>query len=187
MQFLRATGGLAAMALACAATSASAATFLFDFRGLDAAQSATFTIKDELVPSSTTGTSVTFNAVSVTRASGTTTQTVNFYTKAGLGGFNFNNPGLTGFDAFGAQLFSGSTKNPQFLTGVYSMNRFSFGIPVGTLTISQVLTPVASPVPEPATWAFILMGFAGIGGMLRRRKRATARVRMHAHGAAPLA
>jgi hypothetical protein len=27
------------------------------------------------------------------------------------------------------------------------------------------------PVPEPATWAMMLLGFAGIGAVMRRRRR----------------
>jgi len=32
--------------------------------------------------------------------------------------------------------------------------------------------PGGGPVPEPATWAFMIMGFGGIGAMMRRRRSA---------------
>jgi hypothetical protein len=31
--------------------------------------------------------------------------------------------------------------------------------------------PIVSGVPEPATWAMMILGFAGIGAALRRRNR----------------
>lgn len=36
------------------------------------------------------------------------------------------------------------------------------------------LVSMQSAIPEPATWAMMLLGFAGIGGMMRRRLRARA-------------
>ena len=38
---------------------------------------------------------------------------------------------------------------------------------------SGVGLPVRSPVPEPATWAMMLVGFGAVGVSLRRRKRVT--------------
>lgn len=59
------------------------------------------------------------------------------------------------------------------------------GTPVPTPVPTPTPTPVApgtptppinppGPVPEPATWLMFIIGWAGIGGALRRRKRAAA-------------
>ena len=37
-------------------------------------------------------------------------------------------------------------------------------------------TPFAVGVPEPATWAMLLAGFGGLGGIMRRRRAATSAV-----------
>ena len=43
--------------------------------------------------------------------------------------------------------------------------------PVVTLVSSSIIgDPIASGVPEPSTWAMMLLGFAGIGFMAYRRK-----------------
>ena len=39
------------------------------------------------------------------------------------------------------------------------------------------VTPPTSGVPEPATWAMMMLGFGAMGGMLRRRSKVVARVR----------
>lgn len=167
----------AAALLGTMATSASAATFLFDFKGADPAQDAKFTIDDDRVPTQAQQQSFSYNNVTVLRNVGSTVQTLNFYTAAGGGGFNF---ATAGFDAYGAQLFTGTTGNPSFLSGVFTMRRSNptNGAILGTLTISQAVTAV----PEPATWAFLLLGFAGVGGMLRKGAKRPARVRANTHG-----
>lgn len=50
-----------------------------------------------------------------------------------------------------------------------SQAQLSFSLPANI-----IVTP---GVPEPATWAMMLMGFGAIGGALRRRKTVAARVR----------
>jgi len=48
---------------------------------------------------------------------------------------------------------------------------------IGTLTgdlaasYSGTLNVQVAPVPEPATWAMMLIGFAGVGMAMRRRRR----------------
>ena len=49
--------------------------------------------------------------------------------------------------------------------------------PVGPpITLPVTTTPViTTPVPEPASWMTMLFGFALVGGLARRRRRATSR------------
>ena len=54
---------------------------------------------------------------------------------------------------------------------VYSYNDFVVD------DISFTGPAVAQAVPEPATWAMMMLGFGALGGMMRRRQKATARIR----------
>lgn len=44
----------------------------------------------------------------------------------------------------------------------------------GTITIGYDL-PAATAVPEPATWSMMIAGFGAIGGVMRRRQKASVR------------
>jgi PEP-CTERM motif len=71
-----------------------------------------------------------------------------------------------GFTQFSSPtLFTGSANAPTFLTGSFTLNNPFFGN--GTLTIS----PIASAVPEPTTWAMMIVGFGLVGGAMRFRRR----------------
>jgi hypothetical protein len=61
----------------------------------------------------------------------------------------------------GAQLYSGSEAIPTILKGTFLLSS-------GFVTISSV-----AAVPEPATWAMMLVGFGMMGGALRYRRRGT--------------
>jgi hypothetical protein len=61
-----------------------------------------------------------------------------------------NNPGEVGTDASQLALL--------YATG-YSPDRIALVAPIG----------LPSPIPEPASWALMLMGFAALGGAVRRR------------------
>jgi hypothetical protein len=56
------------------------------------------------------------------------------------------------------------------LRGVRSFQyAFSGGAPWGQVDNIVVDEPIVSGVPEPATWAMMILGFAGVGAALRRR------------------
>lgn len=40
-----------------------------------------------------------------------------------------------------------------------------------SLDTSSIVNPGAGAVPEPATWAFMILGFAAIGGAMRRQRK----------------
>lgn len=60
-------------------------------------------------------------------------------------------------------LIASSFANPDALTDSFKLKAVSFD--------------VAAPVPEPATWATMILGMGGIGGIMRRKAAARARVR----------
>ena len=53
------------------------------------------------------------------------------------------------------------------------MNTQGAGLLTGLVTASS--SPVAAAVPEPATWAMMLIGFGAAGFGMRRRTRAQLR------------
>ena len=86
-----------------------------------------------------------------------------FYTDDAFGGFE------NGFVAYySRQLFGGTAAAPIFYNGVFNLSDFSGGPTVAKLTITN---GAVAPVPEPAAWALMLVGFGVIGGTLRARSR----------------
>jgi hypothetical protein len=69
-----------------------------------------------------------------------------------------------------------TTAGTYYLGGATSLERNFIGISGGAngdgLVNYQI--NVGQPVPEPATWAMMLMGFGGLGAFLRNRRRALA-------------
>ena len=62
--------------------------------------------------------------------------------------------------------------------GIYDPNDLAAPRSVGFLRFSSVtVSPLASAVPEPATWATMLLGFGLIGGAMRYRRRPQVSVR----------
>ena len=53
---------------------------------------------------------------------------------------------------------------------------------VDTLTVSLTPTPA---VPEPSTWAMMILGFLGLGFMAYRRKNSTTVTRLGSPGGVP--
>jgi hypothetical protein len=56
--------------------------------------------------------------------------------------------------------FTGTTSDPTFVPGTY-------GIAGDSLTI----TDISAAVPEPSTWAMMILGFCGLGFIAYRKKR----------------
>lgn len=79
--------------------------------------------------------------------------------------YSSNVGGLFG-NYFGAQIYSGSTSAPAiFQSGSFAALFDNNPNLAGTVTISAV--------PEPATWAMMLIGFGAVGFVMRRRRQTT--------------
>jgi PEP-CTERM motif len=91
----------------------------------------------------------------------------------GLSFYNIQNDGglfdTTYFDLSGAQYYTGTEASPTFIPGIYTGQSNFYSGGVDTVTIAL------APIPEPATWAMMLAGFAGLGFAGFRRARALQR------------
>ena len=72
--------------------------------------------------------------------------------------------GFTQLSGNGPDLFTGNPADPVFTLGSFNLANPFFG-QNDVLTISAV-----AAVPEPSTWAMMILGFAGVGFMAYRRK-----------------
>jgi hypothetical protein len=81
------------------------------------------------------------------RASGAQTQTVSLDQAIGLETFAFNQGGLTSF-----------SYKPLTTTGPW-------------IQADNVVVDAAAGVPEPATWALMIIGVGGVGSLMRSRRR----------------
>jgi len=59
----------------------------------------------------------------------------------------------------------------KFDAGTTGITSFTFSMP-GLSNAALYMTGSAVPVPEPATWAMMIVGFGGVGAILRRRRTA---------------
>ena len=185
---------LAAAAVAFVASPANAATCQFTMAGTvtdpsppyDSPLLASFSLDCSPVPTDSSASRFDisnvaglFNGPGVAGGDGKgvgpiTVGDLQFYVAGLGGGFEVNypesgatNPGFGLFSLTGDQLFSGTTAAPTFLPGEYKFtNDYFYGDVAATLKITQLDTPA---VPEPATWAMMVLGFGAIGTMLRRR------------------
>lgn len=94
-----------------------------------------------------------------------TTDDITFYDLSQGGGFSITK-GYTGMGIryFGSQLFGGTLDAPAFAPAVFELTNDYFPAS-NTLTI----TPV-SPIPEPAVWTMMILGFGAVGYALRGRR-----------------
>lgn len=164
--------GISMAAIAVAASApANASQLLFDFSGPSG--TASFQLESNPTPDFTNtvlpgSDQFGFNDVAGTYNGTPGTASTISFGQGILASLNIVAPGL-GFTQFSSPtLFTGSVNAPTFSAGTYTLVNPFLGN--GTLSISQV----AGAVPEPGTWALMILGFGFIGGAARyRRHRAT--------------
>jgi hypothetical protein len=153
------------------ASSAAAETLYFTLTG---PHTATFALDSSPVPDSISilgagGDFALFDVVGTYDGSPTTFARIEFITTAALRGGLFIND--TPLNLIGPQLFTGTLQDPTFTRGTFRLAADDFFTPPYTLTIG-------APVPEPASWALMLLGFAAIG-LWSKRSLVTVTTRSH--------
>ena len=167
-QFLLLCGIALSSAFAAMPAHAQAVTFT-----LTGSRNATFTL-DDSIPDSFSSSSLVGNQIFFNAVAG------NFGGTAGIADISFgtnlvadlnilsSNLGQTQLSVLGGgDLFTGSASNPVFTTGTFSL---SGGFTAGAATLTITRAAVAA-VPEPGTWAMMLVGFGAMGVSLRRRRK----------------
>lgn len=150
------------------AVPASAATLLFEITG---GRNVTFQLDSNPTPSSSQtflGEQAVFTDITGTvNGANTVIPTISF----GTGIFavlSINAPGLDFTQFAGAgPLFTGTGSAPVFSAGTFQLTNPFFPTSNSTLVISEQV----AAVPEPATWALMLLGFGFVGGAMRAKKR----------------
>lgn len=157
-----------ALSTAFAAVPANAQTVTFNLTG---SRTATFTLDDSIPDSFTsnalTGNQIFFNNVAGSFGGTAGTANISFGTNL-IADLNIQSANL-GFTqlTMPGDLFTGPASNPTFNTGTFNL---SGGFTAGPATLTITRAAVAA-VPEPGTWAMMLIGFGAMGVSLRRRDR----------------
>ena len=161
---------LCGVALSGAAMSVPAQAQALNFV-LTGARTATFTLPSSTPNSSTSsfiGDQIFFNNIFGTFGGTAGNANISFGTNL-VSTFQIQSPTLGFTQLTGPALFSGLAFSPTFNLGTFNLSGgFSSG--ASTLTISRA--SVVAAVPEPATWAMMLLGFGAIGFSVRRRRPA---------------
>jgi hypothetical protein len=161
---------LCALALSTAFAGAPASAQLLTFN-LTGSRTATFTLESSAPNSFTsnalTGNQIFFNNVTGTFGGTAGTANISFGTNL-IADLNIQstNLGFTQLSGPG-DLFSGPPSNPIFNLGTFNL---SGGFTAGPATLTITQAPVAA-VPEPSTWAMMLLGFGAIGASMRHRRQ----------------
>ena len=160
---------LCGIALSSVALSvpANAQALLFDLSG---SRTATFTLNTSTPSSFTTdgiGDQIFFNNIAGTFGGTAGTANISFGTNL-VADLNIQSASLGFTQLIGpVDLFTGPASNPTFNTGTFNL---SGGFTAGAATLTITRAAVAA-VPEPGTWAMMLIGFGAMGVSLRRRRQ----------------
>ena len=161
---------LCGIALSSVALSvpANAQALLFDLSG---SRNATFTLNTSAPSSFTTsaliGDQIFFNNIAGTFGGTAGTANISFGTNL-VTDLNIQSASLGPTQLIGpVDLFTGPASNPTFNTGTFNL---SGGFTAGAATLTITRAAVAA-VPEPQTWAMMLIGFGAMGVSLRRRRQ----------------
>lgn len=164
----------AAVAALCAAMPASAAQYVFGFTtstplfGSAVSGSGTFTTSDTAM---TVGGQTAYQILSITgsvNGSAIVAPTGNYGNYFTTGPSFLDGTGTTFMTASGNRIvFFNQSSN-----GIYRVNTFS----PGSSNFVNATSSLVAPVPEPATWAMMLLGFGAIGFAMRRRSAPIARL-----------
>jgi hypothetical protein len=162
-----------ALSTTFAAAPASAQLLTFNLTG---SRTATFTLigsaPNSFTSNALTGNQIFFNNVAGTFGGTAGTANISFGTNL-IADLNIQSASL-GFTQLSApgDLFSGPASSPTFNLGTFTLSG-GFTAGPATLTISQA---AVAAVPEPGTWALMLIGFGAIGVSMRRRRVAALRL-----------
>lgn len=157
------------MAIASTAAPANAAVLLFELTGSRSATFAfdPFNTAPSFRSSSFIGDQLSFNTVSGRFGGVDGTARVGFGNGL-VADLNIQSPNL-GFTQFTTtpDFFRFVNARPNFTLGTFELNSIVSGR--STLNISEL----TAAVPEPGTWAMLILGFGVIGASIRHRRRAT--------------
>ena len=145
-------------------SEAIAGTYQFTVSGN---ASAIFSLDSSPIPTSNGADDFTITGVNGTFNGAPTTFDVVFYDSSLAGGFDIS--GL--LSLAGDQLFTGTTSTPTFILGSFPLSTYGSSDNAYSLTISST----DGALPEPASWAMMLIGLAVIGAAWRRGANARAR------------
>lgn len=138
-----------------------AAELLYELTG---PQNAVFTLPAAPIPDSVLPDGFTVTGVTVLLDGAALVRGIGFANTLNGGGLVITG---TTIDLTGPQLFSGTLAAPVLLQGQFSLT--GIGDPSASYTL--VVRPAAAPVPEPATWLLLLLGFGAVGAVMRHSRQ----------------
>ena len=149
--------------LTTTATPVFAAQYVFGFDGGGKTGSGVLTTTDAPFPSRG------FSAVSITGITGM----INGLSISGLNNFLGSNnlyytsgPSVFDGSGLGFSASDGSQSSLYFSSGNYRLTTLTGGFSSGNVAVTSALV---AGVPEPVTWALMIVGFGMVGGAMRRR------------------